>query len=47
MRFLKVLLSVEKFRKFQAKESKHHFSESAISVNVGSIQMNINLFDCL
>lgn len=47
MQLLKVLLSAEKFRIFQGKENKHHFSESAISVNVGSIQMNINLSDCL
>lgn len=46
MQLSKVLSSVEKFRKFQAEENKHHFSESAIPVNAASIQMNITFSGC-
>lgn len=46
MQAFNVLSSVEKFRKFQAEENKHRFSESAIPVSAGSIQMNITFSGC-
>lgn len=46
MKLFEMLSPVEKFRKYQAEENKHNFSESAIPVSEGSIQMNITFSGC-